>query len=152
MGRASRPVHPPAMELPWRETLGTKRASAGSRSQHEQGRTRAASRRRRLFEGPQKVTDRDPQWYVDAVEELAALSMFPTERGARKAIMGLLWRMVDTKEKLDWLTATMIDRVGTWHGPSELRGVYCTRFKPADGIEGICAISHGFTRADCEAE
>ena len=78
--------------------------------------------------------------------------MFPTERGARKAIMGLLWRMVDTKEKLDWLTATMIDRVGTWHGPSELRGVYCTRFKPADGIEGICAISHGFTGADCEAE
>src|SRR6202789_4663455 len=135
MGRASRPVHPPAMELPWRETLGTKRASAGSRSQHEQGRTRAASRRRRLFEGPQKVTDRDPQWHVDAVEELAALSMFPTERGARKAIMGLLWRMVDTKEKMDWLTATMIDRVGTCNVRSQLRPDICTRLNICDGIE-----------------
>jgi hypothetical protein len=87
----------------------------------------------------------------DAMEALAVLQMFPAEKGARKQISKLLYRMVETEEQLDWLVGTMVDRVGVWHGPAELRGVYCTKYKPADGLEGICILSPGFTGADCEA-
>ena len=43
----------------------------------------------------------------------------------------------------------MIDRVGEWKGPKELRGIFCTRFKPRDGIEELSQTS-GFTPEDSE--
>lgn len=67
------------------------------------------------------------------------LRYFPSDAGARAGIMGVLARMVETVEGLQWLVRTMVDEVGEWQGPKELRGVYCTRFRPADGIEAWCA-------------
>jgi hypothetical protein len=53
--------------------------------------------------------------------------------------MALLERMATTPEQVDWLVRAMIDQVGEWQGPTELRGVFCTKYSPKDGIEVDCA-------------
>ncbi len=93
----------------------------------------------------------DPKRVIEAVERLSCLSMFPSADGARTEIMRLIDRMVSTPEQLEWLVRTMVDQVGEWKGPRELRAVLCTRFKPADGI-GADSELPGFRAADIEAE
>lgn len=95
----------------------------------------------------------NPEWkrrIAAAVEKLGALRYFPPAEGAHRAVMELLYRMVETPDQLDWLVVTMIDRVGEWKGTAELRGVYCTRFKPLDGVEGVCGETPGFTATELE--
>ena len=91
-----------------------------------------------------------PNEIVDAVEALGALEFFPTDPGARKQIMRLLDRMVSDTEQLRWLVRTMVDHVGEWHGPTELRGVFCTRFAPKDGVDAVCVKTYGFRGCDME--
>lgn len=78
------------------------------------------------------------------------LKFFPTDQSAREGIIYFLERMVSEEYQLRWLENTMIDQVGIWNGPQELRGVFCTRFKPKDGIEANCATTVGFTPLDQE--
>jgi hypothetical protein len=85
-----------------------------------------------------------------AVGHLSMLKYFPGSDIAQQAIMQLLERMVGTREQLSWLVRTMIDRVGEWQGPSEMRGLFCTQFKPADGEESNCTLA-GYSPADLEA-
>ena len=89
---------------------------------------------------------------AEAVEQMAMLQYFPSDASARKGIMHLLAAIVDRAERLQWLVDAMVNHIGTWYGPVELRGVYCTRFRPADGIEAYCIQSAGFTAMDIEAE
>jgi hypothetical protein len=65
-------------------------------------------------------------------------------------VMKLISQMVATQDQLTWLVGVMINQVGEWHGPAELRGVFCNRFKPADGIEADCVMSRGFTIGEAE--
>jgi len=90
--------------------------------------------------------------FVQAVGKLNALAMFPSDPNAQEAIMGILSKMVSTVAQLNWLIDAMLNQVGTWYGPKEMRGVFCTRFKPADRIEAECAHTLGFTPGDCETE
>lgn len=76
-----------------------------------------------------------PQEIASAVTELTCLNYFPRDESGQKAIMKLVQRMVERPDQLRWLINTMIDQVGEWKGPTELRGVYCSRYKPLDGIE-----------------
>ena len=76
-----------------------------------------------------------------AVAELSMLRFFPSDVAARAGVASLLARMVDAPERLRWLVRAMVDEVGTWEGPKELRAVYCSRFRPADGVEADC--THG---------
>lgn len=89
---------------------------------------------------------------ISATATLSILQFYPSDPAAREQIMVLLTRLATTKERLDWLVETMINRVGVWRGPVELRGVYCSRFKPADGVSGDCAETPGFTPNEIEAE
>ena len=84
-----------------------------------------------------------------AIAELSMLRYFPEEEAARAAIGSLMVRMVPHREALRWLVRAMVDRVGEWKGPTELRGVLCWRYRPADGIsaDSTCA---GFTAGDGE--
>jgi hypothetical protein len=91
------------------------------------------------------------QEITDAVERLSCLRFFPPGDGAKHEIMRLLLRMVSTVERLNWLVSVMVDQVGTWYGPSELRGVYSQRWTPADGIGGWCVETPGFRALDSEA-
>lgn len=85
-----------------------------------------------------------------ATARLSCLRYFPTEPGARSMIAHLFMRMVSMPDQLSWLVQQFIDHVGEWHGPKELRGVFCTRFKPADGIEETSTLA-GYSALDSEA-
>lgn len=80
-----------------------------------------------------------PMEFASAVKQFGMLRYFPSDSGAREAVMEFLERMVGASDGLWWLVRTMIDEVGEWQGPMELRGVYCTRYRPADGIEAWCS-------------
>jgi hypothetical protein len=53
-------------------------------------------------------------------------------------------------EALEWLVAELVNHVGEWPGPANVRSLLCQRCKPADGIETGCGIP-GYTPEDCEA-
>jgi hypothetical protein len=77
------------------------------------------------------------------------LAYYPSDPQAQAAILELLAEMVPHREALEWLTKAMVNRVGVWKGPAELRGVLCTKYRPADGVE-MHSVSPGFTPADNE--
>ena len=85
-----------------------------------------------------------------AVRKLTILKFFPGDHIAQGELAKLLQRMVAKQEHVDWLVLMLIDHVGEWPGPKELRGLLCSRFKPLDGIEEYTSIA-GFSPADCEA-
>ncbi len=68
------------------------------------------------------------------------LEFFRDDPEFKASVGRLLARMCQSKQALVWLVRTMVDKVGKWHGPTELRGVYCTRYRPSDGVEGTATI------------
>lgn len=78
----------------------------------------------------------------------ALLAYFPQDPHGKAMIMQLVESLViprgipDRKalftaaNRLGWLNEAMVNQVGEWKGAKELRGIYCSRFQPADGIEG----------------
>ena len=76
-----------------------------------------------------------------AVEELAAIPYFPQGAGAKLAIAVQLGRFVDNNQKLRWLVDSAVNAMKEWKGVAELRGLYCTRYKPSDGIEADCSLA-----------
>ena len=92
----------------------------------------------------------DPKFCIKAVARMTMLRYFPADPIAQGEIGLLLQRMISRPEHLEWLTDMMVNHVGEWQGPKELRGLLCSRFKPADGIEEYTSIP-GFAPADCEA-
>jgi len=86
-----------------------------------------------------------------AISQLATCRFFPADEGARAAIAILLARICPHKEALEWLVGQFINRINDWRGPGELRGVLCTRYRPADGIEANCSVTPGYRPEDGEA-
>lgn len=86
-----------------------------------------------------------------ALSALAMLKYWPSDPATRAEIGGLLARMVPHREALQWLVRVMVDRIGEWPGPAELRALLCTRYRPADGIERDCSIP-GYRPQDYEAQ
>jgi hypothetical protein len=95
---------------------------------------------------PSRFTESD---LLEANKRMKMLTFYPPDPEAQAAIMELLARMCPHREALQWLVDQMVNCVGTWKGPMELRGVLCWHYPPADGIEANCSIS-GFTPADGE--
>lgn len=87
-----------------------------------------------------------------SVERLGALKFFPADPAARVVVMDLLRRMCGEKEHLTWLIYVLINHVGEWPGPAQMRALYATRFKPADGDEGPYCTIAGFTPVEAEAK
>lgn len=94
----------------------------------------------------EKFTPADLDW---AADELGMLDYFP--RDSRAAVMTLLARMCPHRRALKWLVNEAVNHVGKWPGPAELRGMLCTRFDPADGVDHWCSLP-GYTAADAEAK
>ena len=94
-----------------------------------------------------------PEAIEQAVRDLSILRFFPLHGPRRAASVysrSFLDRIVDEEYRLAWLVHTLTDYVGEWPGPAQLRALYATRYRPADGIEGThCAIA-GFTPMDSE--
>lgn len=97
---------------------------------------------------------------ADVVDSFGALAFFPKpdDVAARKVIMRLVEAMVNDMDELNWLQAAMINRVGEWKGPADLRGVLCaygvmtgkSGWQPADGIWSASS-APGFTQDDRNA-
>jgi len=87
---------------------------------------------------------------IDGVRAMSCIPYFPRDEHAQRSIMEQVARFVDRPERMEWLTAAAISAMREWSGVADLRGLYCTRFKPADGHEADCRLP-GFTADDNEA-
>jgi hypothetical protein len=95
----------------------------------------------------ERFTAEDLSW---AADQLGMLPYFPHE--SRAAVITLLAKMCPDKRALRWLIDATISHAKVWPGPSELRGLLCTRYNAADGIdEPSCSIP-GFTAEEAEAK
>ena len=94
----------------------------------------------------------------EALERLAAIPYFPSSDGAVLEIMHQLKNMIGAEivygstpqERLDWLISAAINAMRAWSGIPELRGLYCSRWKPADRIEAYSSLP-GYTAEDSES-
>lgn len=67
----------------------------------------------------------------------------------RGSVVNYLARLCPHREALRWLVREVTDHVGKWPGPAEIRGILCTRFDPADGVDGYSTIA-GYRPEDAE--
>lgn len=81
---------------------------------------------------------------------LTLLKFFPADPIARAMIVDFLAKLTGQKDRLEWLIMALVNHVGEWPGPKEVRGILCSRYKPADGIKAECSIA-GFTAAEIES-
>ena len=74
---------------------------------------------------------------VEQIGPLALMKFFPaqSESGARAALVGMVCEMASNNEQIEWLVRRALALYNEWPGPRELRALFCSRYKPADGIE-----------------
>lgn len=75
-----------------------------------------------------------PDRAAAAVSRLALMAFFPTNPEVQTALVEILLEMVDTDEHLDWLMRRLLV-LPKWPGVGEMRALYCSRYKPKDGLE-----------------
>lgn len=69
---------------------------------------------------------------------------FPADADTRELIALSLKSFVRSAGELKWLAHLASNVMAEWNGLAELRGLYCTRFRPVDGIEAMTSI-RGYT-------
>jgi hypothetical protein len=74
------------------------------------------------------------------VEALSAMKFFPSAEGARIAISNQLLSMCSDVTQGVWLANRALTLYGEWPGLPEIRAVLCSKFRPADGIEGSSTV------------
>lgn len=78
------------------------------------------------------------------------IPFFPRTKAAQAVIISAIDGFVWTVDELNWLTDTAVNHMRKWESLAELRGLFCTKYKPRDGRREHCALP-GFTAADSEA-
>ena len=71
----------------------------------------------------------------EKIAELTLMKFFPAEKQARAALVQMVCGMATTNEQVDWLVRRALALYNEWPGPRELRALFCSRWKPRDGIE-----------------
>ena len=84
-----------------------------------------------------------------AVAMSAVIPFFPKEEIGLHLVAEAMLKFVGTEQQLDWLMHKAIDTLSKYEGIPQLRGIFCSRFPPADGIE---ADPPGFTIEAAHAE
>lgn len=87
---------------------------------------------------------------LGAVIELANIPFAPQEPAQQKALMRQIAAFADRPDALRWTIDMAVARWTRWLGTAELRGIYCSHYRPADGIEGDCVETAGLTANDNE--
>jgi hypothetical protein len=77
---------------------------------------------------------------ADTLGRLAVMRYFPSDPGARDAIVSIVGDMAQTEEQVEWLVTRMLAIYSEWPGHMEMRACFCSRFKPADGIEALSCV------------
>jgi hypothetical protein len=75
-----------------------------------------------------------PETATAAVSKLALMAFFPADPDIRAALVTVLLEMVETEEQMNWLVNRCLRLYGKWPGVAEIRAVYCSRWKPKDGL------------------
>jgi hypothetical protein len=81
-----------------------------------------------------------PETASAAVSKLALMAFFPADADIRAALVWALLEMVETEEQLDWLVRRALRLYSKWPGIGEIRAIYCSKFKPKDGIEAYSTV------------
>ncbi len=84
----------------------------------------------------------------------SSIPFFPSDEIGQLVVVRMMERFVNTKDELDWLADTACGSIRDWQrggGIPELRGLFCTRFKPADGIMTY-SVTPGYRTEDLEAD
>lgn len=84
-----------------------------------------------------------------AIAGMSILKFFPMDEIQHRVMAEFLRKLCGHAEGLSWLVQQLVNRVGEWPGPAQVRGIYCTRYKPADGLENFDCTIRGFTPEDC---
>ncbi len=82
-------------------------------------------------------------------EELMAMCNWPKDRILRNA-HGETIPYIHPRVRLAWLMLAL-KPVDEWPGMAQIRGLFCKRFKPADGIEVASCNIPGYTDEECES-
>ena len=88
---------------------------------------------------------------LQAVIALANIPFAPQDPAQQGALMEAIAEFADRPDALAWAVKVAVAKWTKWIGPAELRGIYCSRFCPADGIEADVMATPGYTAADNEA-
>lgn len=81
-----------------------------------------------------------PETAAAGVAKMALMAFFPGDPDIRAALVSVFMDMVETDEQLDWLVNRALRLYGKWPGVAEIRALYCSRWKPKDGMETYSAI------------
>jgi hypothetical protein len=76
-----------------------------------------------------------PEEAVAIRDQFTLMKFFPSDPGARAALSRLLQRMCGSFDQAQWLVDRALDLYAEWPGTTEVRALYCSHFKPADGID-----------------
>jgi hypothetical protein len=76
----------------------------------------------------------DSDRVLDIMGELTLLKYFPAEPAARLALVKLVVSMASDESQVKWLVQRTISVCNEWPGPLVFRQIFCSRFRPADGI------------------
>jgi hypothetical protein len=66
---------------------------------------------------------------------LSVLKFFPADQTARAENVLMACEMAQTNEQVAWLAKRCLQLWNEWEGPREMRAVFCSRHRPAEGIE-----------------
>ena len=78
----------------------------------------------------------NPERVAELCAGLTALRFFPADPSGRAEIMLLIARIATKENQVQWIVQRMLGLCDDWPGPKTLRQIFCSHFKPADGIEG----------------
>jgi len=70
-----------------------------------------------------------------AAGKLLLMPFFPTDPLAKAALLEELSQIAATDEQLEWMVHRALGLFTKWPGTTALRAVYCSRYKPLDGVE-----------------
>ena len=75
------------------------------------------------------------------------LKYFPSDPAARLGIAEQLASMCADEDQIRWLVKTLPGLYNEWPGMREIRGLFCMKFRPLDGIEADSEVyPEGLTR------
>jgi hypothetical protein len=86
--------------------------------------------------------------YIEISQDLLTIRFYPRDEHA--TVLKALSRITSDPERLRWLVETASTTWRVWMGIVELRGLYCSRWRPDDGKYESCT-TPGFTPEDNEA-
>lgn len=77
----------------------------------------------------------------DLILDLTVMLFFPSEPAARVALIRMVGEMAEKEDQVRWLVHRMTSGLyNEWPGPGELRAVFCSRFRPRDGITAYSSV------------